>query len=134
MSKNRLSISARVPKHKAEDYLYSVVWSADDKAFIGRVLEFPSLAAHGNTQEQALREIRSVVRYALEDLAESREIAPEPLSKRAFSGTLNLRMPKHLHRQLAIEAAQEGVSLNQWINTKLAAFHRYAPARAKKVS
>lgn len=134
MSKNKGSNSTRVPKYEAEDYLYSVVWSADDKAFIGRVLEFPSLAAHGNTQEKALREIRSVVRYALEDLADSRELAPEPLSKRRFSGTLNLRMPKHLHRQLAIEAAQEGVSLNHWINTKLAAFHRYAPMPARKVS
>ena len=134
MQKDRLSRAKRALKHKAEDYLYSVVWSNDDGAFIGRVLEFPSLAAHGNTQEAALREIGSVVRYALEDLAESREVAPEPLSKRSFSGTLNLRMPKHLHRQLAIEAAQEGVSLNQWINTKLATFHGYAPARVRKAS
>jgi len=44
-----------------------------------------------------------------------------PRSRRRFSGTLNLRMPKHLHRQLAEEAAQEGISLNQWINAKLAA-------------
>ncbi|HKZ02175.1 MAG TPA: toxin-antitoxin system HicB family antitoxin [Pyrinomonadaceae bacterium] len=134
MSKNKGGSSRRGPTYEAEDYLYSVVWSADDKTFIGRVLEFPSLAAHGNTQEKALREIRSVVRYALEDLADSRELAPEPLSKRSFSGTLNLRMPKHLHRQLAIEAAEEGVSLNHWINTKLAAFHRYAPVPARKAS
>jgi predicted HicB family RNase H-like nuclease len=98
-----------------------VVWSPEDEAFIGRVLEFPSLAAHGDSQEDALREIRSVVEYALEDLEESGEPAPEPLSKRPYSGTLNLRMPKNLHRQLAVEAAQEGVSLNQWINAKLAA-------------
>lgn len=121
-------------KYEAEDYLYSVMWSSDDKAFIGRVLEFASLAAHGNTQEKALREIRSVVRDALEDLAKSRELAPEPISKRSFSGTLNLRMPKHLHRQLAIEAAQEGVSLNHWINTKLAAIQRYDPVPARKAS
>src|SRR5437667_5957028 len=108
MQKDRLSRAKRASKHKTEDYLYSVVWSDDDEAFIGRVLEFPSLAAHANTQEAALREIRSVVRYALEDLAESREVAPEPLSKRSFSGTLNLRMLKHLHRQLAIEEGAGG--------------------------
>ena len=134
MPKDRGSSSKRDPKYEAEDYLYSVVWSADDKAFIGRVLEFPSLAGHGSTQEKAVREIRSVVRYALEDLADSRELAPEPISKRPFSGTLNLRMPKHLHRQLAIEAAQEGVSLNHWINTKLAAFQRYSPAPVRRAS
>jgi predicted HicB family RNase H-like nuclease len=123
-----------VSRNSAEDYLYSVVWSPEDEAFIGRVLEFPSLAAHGETQEKALREIRAVVGYALEDLDDNREPAPEPLSKRPFSGTLNLRMPKHLHRQLAIEAAQEGVSLNQWINTKLAAFLRYSPMPARGTS
>lgn len=121
MSQNRANRSTGRLKYKAEDYLYSVVWSPEDEAFIGRVLEFPSLAAHGDSQEDALREIRSVVEYALEDLEESGEPAPEPLSKRPYSGTLNLRMPKNLHRQLAVEAAQEGVSLNQWINAKLAA-------------
>jgi predicted HicB family RNase H-like nuclease len=131
MSGNRTNKSTGSLNYKPEDYLYSVVWSSDDEAFIGRVLEFPSLAAHGETQEEALKEIRSVVEYALQDLSDSGEPAPEPLSRRPFSGTLNLRMPKHLHRQLAIEAAQEGVSLNQWINTKLVAFQRYieTPAR-----
>ena len=120
-------------KYDAQEYLYSVVWSEDDQAFIGRVLEFPSLAAHGDTQEDALREIRSAVGYALEDLDDCGEAAPEPLSKRSFSGTLNLRMSKHLHRQLAEEAAQEGISLNQWINAKLAASQRYTmPRRIKK--
>ncbi|MEJ7710332.1 MAG: type II toxin-antitoxin system HicB family antitoxin [Pyrinomonadaceae bacterium] len=67
-----------------------------------------------------MREIRAVVEYSLEDLAESDERIPEPLSKRSYSGTLNVRMPKRLHRQLTIEAEQEGVSLNQWITSKLA--------------
>lgn len=120
MSLNKTNKAVATPKHKAEDYLYSVVWSPEDEAFIGRVLEFPSLAAHGDTQEEALREIRAVVEYALEDLEESGEAIPPPLSKRSYSGTLNLRMPKQLHRQLAIEAEQQGVSLNQWIVSKLA--------------
>ncbi len=102
------------------DYVYSVVWSEEDQAYIGRVLEFPSLAAHGNTQAKALNEIRSVVQHALDDLTRSGEEVPEPLNKRAYSGKLNVRLPKYLHRQLAIEAAEEGVSLNQLISTKLA--------------
>jgi predicted HicB family RNase H-like nuclease len=97
-----------------------VVWSEEDHAFIGRVLEFPSLAAHGSTQAKALSEIRSVVQHAFEDLQDSGEAVPEPLNKRRYSGTLNVRLPKYLHRQLAIEAAEQGVSLNQLISTKLA--------------
>lgn len=104
----------------ANEYQYSVVWSDEDGAFVGRVVEFPSLAAHGKTLENALHEINQVVGFVLEELAESGESVPEPLSKRRFSGKLNVRMPSQLHRQLSVEAAREGVSLNQWIMMKLA--------------
>jgi predicted HicB family RNase H-like nuclease len=104
---------------KAEQYSYNVAWSEEDGLFIGRVAEFPSLAAHGSSQEKALREIRTVVDYVLEDLAEEGEQLPVPLGKRNFSGKLNLRMPKELHRRLALESETQGVSLNALINSKL---------------
>lgn len=104
----------------SRDYLFSIVWSDEDKAFVARVLEFPSLAAHGPTSEEALLEIRSTVDAVLDELIEAGEPVPEPLSRKHFSGKLNLRMPPKLHRDLSIEAAREGVSLNQWITIKLA--------------
>jgi predicted HicB family RNase H-like nuclease len=120
MRKKELVRKTEGSQYKADEYIYSVVWSDDDEVFVGRVVEFPSLAAHGDTMEDALKEIREVVGYVLKDLIESGETVPVPLNKRQFSGKLNLRMPKHLHRQLTAEAEREGVSLNQWINTKLA--------------
>src|SRR5688572_5494793 len=105
---------------RAEEYSYNVSWSDEDRAFIGRVTEFPSLAAHGSTQEKALREIRSAVRLVLEDLAAEGEDIPIPLGKREYSGRLNLRMSRELHRRLAAESAAQGISLNTLINTKLA--------------
>lgn len=104
---------------KPEQYLYSVGWSEEDEVFIARVAEFPSLAAHGETQEEALREIRDVVSFVLNDLKESSEPIPEPFGKRSFSGRLVLRMPEYMHRQLALEAMQQGISLNQLLNLKL---------------
>jgi len=122
MARNKVNVAAEKERqHDTRDYLYSVVWSEEDKAFIGRVHEFPSLAAHGSTQAKALDEIRAVVKHAFDDLVESGEEVPEPFNKRSYSGKLNVRLPKYLHRQLAIEAAEEGVSLNQLISTKLAA-------------
>lgn len=121
MARNKVNAAAQQNKqYDTRDYLYSVVWSEEDEVFIGRVLEFPSLAAHGSTQAKALSEIRSVVEHAFEDLRDSGEEVPEPLNKRPYSGKLNVRLPRYLHRQLAIEAAEEGVSLNQLISTKLA--------------
>ncbi len=106
-----------------EKYLYSVGWSQEDEAFIARVVEFPSLAAHGETQEGALKEIKKVVKLVLSDLKKNKELVPEPLGKRSFSGRLVLRMPEYLHRKLALEASQQGVSLNQLLNLKLDANH-----------
>ena len=106
---------------KVEQYLYSVGWSEEDEAFVARVAEFPSLAAHGETQEAAMLEIKNVVEFVLKDLEESNEPIPEPFGKRSFSGRLVLRMPEYMHRQLALEALQQGVSLNQLLNLKLEA-------------
>lgn len=106
---------------KSEQYLYSVGWSDADEAFVARVAELPSLAAHGETQEEALREIKAVVECVLNDLNESKETIPEPFGKRSFSGRLVLRMPEYMHRQLALEALQQGISLNQLLNLKLEA-------------
>ncbi len=105
----------------AEHYLYTVGWSEDDEAYVARVVEFPSLAAHGDSQEAALRSIQQVVKAVLKDMTGSKEPIPQPLGKRSFSGRLNVRMPSYLHRHLAIEAAQQSVSLNQLINLKLEA-------------
>ncbi len=106
---------------KVEQYLYSVGWSEEDEAFVARAAEFPSLAAHGDTLENALREIKTVVEFVLQDLEETGEFVPEPFGKRSFSGRLVLRMPEYLHRKLALESMQQGVSLNQLLNLKLEA-------------
>lgn len=104
---------------EVDRYLYIVGWSEIDRAFIARVAEFPSLAAHGDSQATALREIKSVVESVIEDLRAGGEPVPEPIAMRSYSGKTNLRMPPELHRQLAGEAALQGVSLNDWINHKL---------------
>ena len=106
---------------KVEQYLYSVGWSEEDAAFVARVAEFSSLAAHGDTLEDVLREIKTVVGFVLQDLEETGEFVPEPFGKRSFSGRLVLRMPEYLHRKLALESIQEGISLNQLLNLKLEA-------------
>lgn len=44
-----------------DPYTYVVSYEPDDRAFVGRVHEFPSLAAHGSTAVEALVEIQAVV-------------------------------------------------------------------------
>jgi predicted HicB family RNase H-like nuclease len=102
-----------------DKYDYRVIWSEQDQCYLASVLEFPSLAAHGDTPYEALKEIQFVVSEVLKDLEEQGEVPPEPISLRNYSGRLNLRMPEYLHKELAREAARQKVSLNQLILLKL---------------
>ncbi len=117
---SNLSIKEKTKEYRPENYSFTVAWSDEDEAFVSRVVEFPSLAADGNTQENALREIRGLVGHVIEDLIADGEPIPEPLGKRRYSGKLNVRMPSELHRRLALESEYQGVSLNALINLKLA--------------
>lgn len=102
-------------------YWYIVEWEEEDQVFVARVAEFPSLSAHGNTQEQAMAELQGVVAFVLKDLEEQNEPIPKPLSTRQYSGKFQVRVPKELHRRLVTEAIEEGISLNQLALLKLGA-------------
>jgi predicted RNase H-like HicB family nuclease len=61
-----------------DEYTYTVSWSTDDKAYVAKVAEFESLAAHGDSEESALLEIQDVVKNVLADLEEEGEFIPLP--------------------------------------------------------
>ncbi len=105
----------------SKHYSYSVNWSPEDEVYVATVVEWPSLAAHGDSPEGALRELRLVVATCITECEQDGEEYPEPLSERKFSGRFSLRIPPELHRQLTVIAAREGVSLNRLVATRLAA-------------
>jgi predicted HicB family RNase H-like nuclease len=53
-------------------------------------------------------------------MAAHQEDIPLPLSTRHYSGKFMVRVPPEVHRQLAIQAAESGVSLNRVASAKLA--------------
>lgn len=106
-------------KDCASKYSYNIEFDADDNVYIARCAELPSLAAHGKTQEAALKEIKVAVLGALEWMEKDGEKIPEPFSLHKFSGEFRVRMPPEKHRKLAVEAALQGISMNQFIVSKL---------------
>lgn len=100
-------------------YTYRVTWSLEDEEFVATCLELPSLSWLAPTQEEALSGLRDLVADVVQDLAESGEPVPEPLSVKSFSGKFNLRVGEQLHRRLAMEAAEEHLSLNQYVVRRL---------------
>ena len=102
-----------------EKYTYRVEWSEEDKTHIARCLEFPSLMAHEDTIEGALKEIKEVVLSTIEWMDAENERIPEPFGMKRFKGNLTLRVPAEVHKNLVIKSAEEGVSVNQYILSKI---------------
>lgn len=100
-------------------YGYRVLWSAEDEEFVSTCLEFPSLSWLAPTQEEALRGMRNLVGEVIDDLHAEGQQVPEPMSSRTYSGKFNVRLGEQLHRKLAIEAAEQHLSLNQYVVRRL---------------
>jgi predicted HicB family RNase H-like nuclease len=104
---------------KNDRYTYRVTWSEEDNEYVGLCAEFPSLSWLASTPEAALRGIRKVVAEVVADLEASGELVPEPIATKQYSGKFLVRVPPELHRRLALEAAEAGVSLNRIASEKL---------------
>ena len=108
-------------KKKASDdrYTYRVTWSEEDQEYVGLCVEFPSLSWLAASPEEVLRGIRRLVAEVVADMQQAGEPLPEPLSTRAYSGKFMVRVPPTVHRTLAMEAAEAGVSLNRPVSARL---------------
>lgn len=102
-------------------YAYRVEWSEEDQSHIATCLELPTLKAHGKTMENALKSIKQVVLATLQWMKKDKEEIPEPFSTRHFKGNLTLRTSPEVHRQLATYASEQGLSINQYILSKVMA-------------
>ncbi len=79
-----------------DHYSYLVTWSAEDSAFVGTCLECPGLSHVAQDRAEALSGIETLV------------------------GEFMTRVPAELHRRLAMEVAETGVSLKRLVSFKLA--------------
>ena len=100
-------------------YTYRLTWSDEDGEHVGLCAEFPSLSWLDSSAEKALRGIRKLVKETLVNMAKSGERPPEPLALKNYSGKFMVRVPPDIHRMLALQAAESGVSLNRLISSKL---------------
>jgi predicted HicB family RNase H-like nuclease len=104
---------------KNDRYTYRVTWSEEDNEYVGLCTEFPSLSWLAPTPEAALKGIRKVVAEVVADLEGAGESVPEPIATKHYSGKFMVRVPPEIHRRLALEAAEAGVSLNRIASAKL---------------
>lgn len=104
---------------KNDKYTYRVTWSEVDAEYVGLCAEFTSLSWLAQTPEAALKGIRKLVDEVISDMLSNEESVPEPIATKHFSGKFMVRVPPDVHRELAIQAAEAGVSLNRLASAKL---------------
>lgn len=111
---------------KINDYLklpyHKIIYPITDESgsyFVATVLEFDGCKTTGDTEEEALVNINEAFEVWIETKLEAGYPIPKPLDTDNYSGKFVLRLPKSLHAKLAIQAEEEGVSLNQYALYKL---------------
>lgn len=101
-------------------YAYRVIWSEEDSEFVGLCAEFPSLSSLAKGRKDAFDGIISLVDEVVQEMVANGEDVPEPFSAKTYSGKFQVRIPPELHKQLALSAAEEKLSLNRYVSYKLA--------------
>lgn len=87
--------------------------------WVARIAELPHCLIHGNTLEEAVKEVEEVKRdWIKSNLQRSLKI-PEPKPHK-YSGQIRLRISPSLHKLLSHRAEIEDVSLNQYMSIALA--------------
>lgn len=104
---------------KNDRFTYRVTWSEDDKEYVGLCAEFPSLSRLAGTPEAALKGIRKLVADIVKDMVDNGETVPEPIACIHYSGKFSVQVSPDVHRNLAIQAAEAGVSLSRFARSKL---------------
>lgn len=111
-------------KDKTLDYFmglpYTVEIRKTQEGYFAKVPELSGCMTWADTFEDLGPMIEDAKAAWIEDALEDGDPIPEPRENENYSGKVNLRMSKSLHRDLAHRAQQEGVSLNQVMVTALA--------------
>lgn len=101
-------------------YTYRAEWSASHGEYVGRCIELPWLSKWAPTMQEAM----AAIEQAADEFIASREAdggyIPVAITDRKYSGRFLVRTSPSLHARLAVEAAEQNVSMNQWVVQKLA--------------
>lgn len=90
-------------------YLAQLAFDFDEGIITGKVINTKDIISfHADTLPEAQQAFKNIIDTYLTACGEEGITPSKP-----YSGTFNLRLNPDLHRELSIEAAQAGVSLNQ---------------------
>jgi len=103
-----------------ENYTYRAEYSPECGQYVGMCLEFPSRYARAQTPHDAIAAVQQVIGEEVAELIECGLEPPSSITGRRYSGRFVVRTSPELHSRLMVDAAEQGVSFNQWVVQKLA--------------
>ena len=95
-------------------YRMEIIPDNDEGGFVVSFPELPGCLTTGETIEEAIRNAEDAKRAWLTAAIEEGITINEPQELEQYSGQFKLRIPKSLHRQIAQQAKNEGISMNQY--------------------
>jgi antitoxin HicB len=106
--------------YMAQPYTFTLIPDSDEPGYAIKVNELPGCISQGTTSGEALTRIREAMEVWIESAIEDGQEVPEPGDTHAYSGKFLVRLPKSIHRAIALAAEREGVSLNLFAASALA--------------
>ncbi|MBT1161159.1 MULTISPECIES: type II toxin-antitoxin system HicB family antitoxin [Bifidobacterium] len=104
---------------ESDRYVYRIHWSNEDDGFVATVAELPDLRFIAQSSLDALAGLRVLASERVAAMRSKGQNVPEPFEDRHYSGHIMVRVPPEVHRRLTIEAAEQGVSLNRLVQSRL---------------
>jgi predicted HicB family RNase H-like nuclease len=100
-------------------YTYRGEWSCEHGEYVGRCIELPWLSQWAPTLREAIARVEQAVDEYIADRQDDGVDVPAPITQRKYSGKFMVRTSPTLHARLAVEAAEQNVSINHWVVQKL---------------
>ena len=95
-------------------YKLEIVPDMDEGGFVARYPELPGCITVGDTLEAVIKNLNDAKIEWITAALEDGNTIPEPSTYDDYSGQFKLRLPKSLHKLLAAQSKEEGVSMNQY--------------------
>lgn len=100
--------------YMALPYRLEIVEDQEEGGFVVSYPDLPGCITCGDTIEDAMNNAKDAKKAWIEAALEEGIEINEPDSIEDYSGQFKLRIPKTLHRTLALNAKREGISMNQY--------------------
>lgn len=98
-----------------KEYYGSLSYSAEDEVFYGKLLGINDLVTFEGV---SVKELKKAFKEAVDDYIETcKEIGKEP--DKTYKGSFNIRIPSELHKDAAMFAAMNNISLNDFVKTSI---------------